>query len=78
MELEYVDAFEAEPLERSGDGLLEVSGRSIVIPDSGAVAQPSGFGGDDQTGRIGGESLGDQLFRDVGAVRVGGVDEVDA
>ena len=55
-----------------------VRGAGVVLPDAGAVAHPAGLGGDDQAGGIGRERFGDQFFRDVGAVGVGGVNEVDA
>src|ERR1700761_5877492 len=48
----------------------------VVSPLAGADAFPSTFGCDDQTGGVGEEGLGDELLADVGAVGVGGVDEV--
>ena len=78
MELVDVDAVEAETLEAAFDGLLDVRGAGVVLPDAGAVARPADLGGDDEIVGIGLERLGDQLFGDVGAVGVGGVDEVDA
>ncbi len=78
VELVDVDALEAQALEAAFDGLLNVRGAGVVLPDAGAVAHPAGLGGDDQAGGIGPEGFGDQFFRDIGAVGVGSVNEVDA
>ena len=50
----------------------------VVDPLAGADALPSALGGDDETSGIGREGFGDQFFGDIGAVGVGGVDEVDS
>ena len=53
-------------------------GPGIDMPLVGAAAQEAALGGDDQSFGIGIEGFGDQLFGDVGAVAIGGVDKVDA
>ena len=78
VELVDVDAVEAEALEAAFDGLLNVRGAGVVLPDAGAVARPADLGGDDEVFGVGVERFGDELFRDVGAVGVGGVNKVDA
>src|SRR5215469_2570639 len=52
-------------------------GAGVVGPLAGADALPSALGGDDEAGGVGKECFGDELFAHVGAVGVGGVDEVD-
>ena len=47
-------------------------------PDAGAGAQQAGLGRDEDLVAVRRERLGDDLLADVRAVRVGGVDEVDA
>jgi hypothetical protein len=78
VELVDRDAVEAEALEASFHGFLQVIWRCVVDPLAGADTLPSALGGDDESGGVGMESFGDELFGDVGAVRVGGIDEVDA
>ena len=40
VELIDVDAVEAQALEAAFDGLLNVRGAGVVLPDAGAVARP--------------------------------------
>ena len=78
MKLVDVDALQAQALEAAFNSLLEVRGAGVVLPNAGPVARPSGFGCDDETGRIGIERLSNQLFRDIGTVGVCGINEIDA
>jgi len=78
VELVDGDAVEAEALEAAFDGFAEVIRACVVDPLGGSDALPSTLGGDDEIGGVGVKSFGDELFRDVGAVGVGGIDEVDA
>ena len=47
-----LDAFHAKTLEAAFNGFLNVRGPRVVLPIAGAMARPSGFGGDEKTGRI--------------------------
>ena len=47
-------------------------------PLCGADALPSALGPNHHPGGVGIEGLGDQFFRNIRTVRVGGIDEVDA
>lgn len=78
VELVEVDAFEAESVEASVDGLFEMAWAGVVDPLAGSGALPAALGGDDEAVGIGMEGLGDEVLGDVGAVGVGGVNEVDA
>jgi hypothetical protein len=78
VELVDGDAVEAEALEASFHGFLQVIWRCVVNPLAGADTLPSALGGDDEVVRVGMEGFSDELFGDVGAVGVGGIDEVDA
>jgi hypothetical protein len=78
VELIDVNAIEAKALEAALDGFAEMSGGGVVSPLIGAGTLPSSFGGDDEASGIGMQRLGDELFADVRAIRVGGVYEVDA
>ena len=50
MELVDVDAVEAQTLEAAFNGLRNVRGAGVVLPDAGAVARPADLGGDHQAG----------------------------
>src|ERR1035437_6835469 len=78
MKLVDLDAVEAQALEAAFESFSQVLGAGIMDPLPGTYALPPSLGGDDQAGGIRVESFGDQFFRDVWAVRVGGVDQVDA
>jgi hypothetical protein len=78
VELVNGDAVEAEAFEAAFNGFAEVVGAGVVDPLGGANALPSALGGDDEVGGVRVERFGEEFFRDVGAVGVGGVDEVDA
>ena len=78
MELIDGDAVKTETLEAAFDGFAEMIGAGVVYPLAGADALPSALGSDDEVGGVGREGFGDEFFRDIGAVGVGGVDEVDA
>jgi hypothetical protein len=60
------------------DRFAEVVGAGVVDPLGRADALPSALGGDDEIGGVGVEGFRDEFFRDVGAVGVCRVDEVDA
>nr|GFD54107.1 hypothetical protein [Tanacetum cinerariifolium] len=66
-----------QALEAAVQGFFEVLRAGIDGPLVGAGAQQAAFGGHHQAGRVGVQGLGNQLFRHVGAVAIGGVDEVD-
>src|SRR5205085_2630060 len=51
---------------------------SVRVPASGTGAIQSAFCRDHQAGRVGTQRLGDDLFADVRAVRLRGVNEIDA
>ena len=78
VELPEVDALELQEAKAHLDLLVEVLGTADGEPLVGALAGEAAFGGDDDVVDIGGEGLTNEPFGDVGAVGVGGVDEVDA
>ena len=55
----------------------QVFGAAVDVPHVGPAAREAGLGGDDQP-VIGMQRLVDQLFGNIGAVGVGGINEVDA
>ena len=54
------------------------SGRAVARPPARTGPNKAALGGDQQVVRVRVERLGDQLLADIRAVRVGGVDQVDA
>ena len=78
VKLVEVDLLDFEALEAAVEGDFEVLGAGIDGPLARAGAEQAALGGDDDAGGIRVQGFGNQLFRHVGAVAVGGVDEVDA
>jgi len=78
VELVDGDAVNAEALEAAFDGFAQVIGAGVVDPLGGTDALPSALGGDYEIGWVGMEGFGDEFFGDVGAVGIGGIDEVDS
>ena len=78
VELEQVDPLDAEPAQAHLAFLPQILGpaqrRPLVRP---RPCQPS-LRGDDESGRVRMQRLADQILADVRAVRVRGVDQVDA
>jgi hypothetical protein len=77
VELPEVEALELEAAEAHLDLLVEVFGAGDGEPLVGALAGEAGLGGDDDALGVGGEGLADETLGDLGAVGVGGIDEVD-
>ncbi len=78
MELVKVDAIEPEVAQGELELLLQVVGATAGLGFGGALAGEAALGGYDETGGVGVKGLGNQLFGDLRAVGVGGVEEVDA
>ena len=78
VELVDVDAIEMQAGQAAFDRLFKMFGAGVVNPLARTDARPSTFGGDHQTDWIGSERFGNQLLGDIGAIGVGGVDEVDS
>jgi hypothetical protein len=77
MELVEVDAFEAQAAEAHLDALMKVGCAAAWSCFGWTLARDASLGGDDEVGWVGMEGLGDDVFGDEWAVRVGSVDEVD-
>ncbi len=73
-----IDAIETEATEAAFAGFAEMLGATVFGPAIGAGAIEAALGGDDEAVGIGMKGFGDELFGDVRAVGVGGVDEIDA
>src|SRR6478672_9241220 len=67
-----------EPSQAALADLAEVLRPAVGLPAVGARPDQAALGRDDQVVRVRVECLGDQGLADRGAVRVGGIDEVDA
>ncbi len=78
MQLIEVDAFELEPAEAHFDTLNQISGAANILGFGRALARDAAFGGDNEIGRVRIEGFADEALCDLGAVCVGGVDQVDA
>src|SRR5271156_2272799 len=78
MELEQIDAIEAQALEAAFAGGTQMFGFAVHGPFVGAGAVEAGFGGDDQILGIGVKGFGDDFFADVRAVGIGGVDKINS
>ena len=77
VQLKQVDGVDAEPAQTQFRFLAQIGREAQRNPHVGPGAQQSRFGGDDQP-VVGMQRLADDLFGEVGAVGVRGVDEVDA
>ena len=77
MKLVEGDLIDLEPTEAAFAGLSQVLGTPVDGPPVRAGPYESTLGGDDEILGIGVESLGDESLAHLGAVGVGGVDEVD-
>src|SRR5580692_5258464 len=77
MQLIEVDAVETETTQAAFASGAEVLGLSVFNPAIGAGTIEAALGGNDQVGWIRLQGFGDDFFADVGAVGIGGVDEVD-
>src|SRR5215831_9612836 len=78
MELVQVDTRELQPLEAALARLAQVLRPSVRDPLRRRRTQQPALGRDDEAARIRREALGDQPLTDFGAVRIGGIDEIDA
>jgi len=78
VELIEVDVVDPQAAETAFAGGSQMFRAAVFDPLVGAGALESTLGGDYQVGGIRMQRFGDELFADVGAVGVGGVDEVDA
>jgi hypothetical protein len=78
VELIEVDTVEAQPLQAPFARLAQVRRVAFSLPDIAPRANQSALGRDHQTARIRMQRLADQTLADVGAVRIGRVDEVHA
>src|SRR4029453_3168662 len=67
-----------EPSQAAFADLAEVRRPAVGLPAVGAWPDQAALGRDDQVVRVRVERLGDQGLADRGAVRVGGIEEVDA
>lgn len=76
VQLEQVDGVDAEAAQAHLTLLAKILRITQHRPHVGARSQQSGLGRDDDS-VVGMQRLADQLLGDVGAIRVGGVDEVD-
>ena len=77
VQLEQVDALEAEPAEAELALLAQVLGPTDRRPHAGPLTGEPGLGGDHQVLGVGVERFEDEPLTDLGTVGVGGVDEVD-
>src|SRR5277367_3974701 len=77
MELINIDPVEAQPLEAAFQRLSEMLRTGIMSPLARTGTLPSALGGNDKPRRVGIQRFGDQLFRDVRAIRVCRVDQVN-
>jgi hypothetical protein len=78
VQLEEVDALEAEPAQRQLALLAKVLRATDRLPIAGARSREARLGGDHEIVGVGMERLVDQLLGDRRSVGVGGVDEVHA
>jgi hypothetical protein len=78
MKLVDVDAVEAQTLQAAFERRAQVLRAAVVLPIARARPREPALGRDDQACRVGKEGFCDQLFADMGAVRIGRVDEVHA
>jgi len=78
VELIDINAVELQAFEAAFDGLAKMSGSGVMGPLIGAGTVPATLGGNDEAGRIRMQGLSDEFFADIGAVRIGGVNEIDA
>jgi len=78
VQLVEVNLIELEAFEAAVQHFLQVLGAGINGPHVGPGAQQPALGADDQALFVRVQRLGNQFFRHVGAVAVGGVDEVNA
>ena len=77
VQLPEVDALHIEAAQAHQEALAQVFGTAHRTPYIRPVTGKSVFGGDNDVS-VGMEGFADQIFADIGAIRVGGVDEVDA
>ena len=77
MQLEEVDLVEAQSHQAALHRFLQMLWAGIMEPLPGADALPSALGANYQACRIGRKRLGNKLLRDVRAIRVRCVNEVD-
>ncbi len=78
MELVHGDALEAQPPQAALTGLAEVFGTAVGRPPIRSRALEPTLRGDDEIVGVGVQRLGDEDLAHLRAIRVGGVDEVDA
>ncbi len=78
MQLPEIEPLELQMAQAHLDLLRDVLGAAEWMPLVGAGAQKAGFGRDHEAGLVGRERFADELFAYIRAVRVCGVDEVDA
>ena len=78
MQLVHVDTIELQPLQAPLDGFAQVIRAGIMNPLVRSYALPTALGRDHQPLRIRVQRFRDQFFADVGAIRIRGIDEIDA
>ena len=78
MELIDIDSIQPQPFQAALNRAFKMFGTGVVRPLRRADTLPSTFGGDHDSLRIGGQSLSDDFFGNIGAVGIGGVDEIHA
>jgi hypothetical protein len=78
MELPEVDALEAQPAQAAFELFAQALRPAARLPSLRSRPIEAALGGDHEAGRVRMQRRRDQLFADVRAVRLGGVDEVDA
>lgn len=78
VQLEKIDAFEAEAAETAFAGGAQVLGTTVGDPFVGAGAVEAGFSGNQQIFGVRIQSFGDDFFADMRAVGIGGVDEINS
>jgi len=76
MQLIQVNAIDTEPLQTALKRLTQMRGSSIVSPHSRTAACPASLSPNHQIFRIGPQRLRNQFFINIGAVRIGGINEV--
>ncbi len=77
MELVELDALEAQPSQAARAGLAQMLRPAVGMPLVRAAARQATLGGDDEIVRVGVQGFGDQPLRDLGALCVRRVDQVD-
>ena len=78
MQLVDVDPVETQSLQAAFHRLAQMRGAGIMGPLVRPRAIPSSLGRNDKVLGIGRQRFGDQLFADIGPIRISRIDEIDS